>query len=398
MNIMADTYYGEIESPLGGKFSISNASSLTLPDPSPETLIPIAARSLGYDLVKTNNYNNVRDTQYSLAGNKIIYFSSKRYVDWAGPETVASYAVEEGLSDGSASQDVALKVQQQVLLELDDILSWLKKLAQDELDEIISCILEGLFTQKLPLAQSPKLNIKSVPVIYTYTLEAGHGVEVLSEFLHLPENPLKPLLAELHVDAITHAVPALGNMITNGTSGVSVPVTHNAFVIEWLDPTNKSNWLSTLVDNFDQLAHQVATADVTSLLQTLGSASATAFQPYFAQLNYTSFLLNHIQDAVLSNLLTTLNLTGSVLQSLESSPPTEIIDLTNTQLAKNLAAWMKKHGLAIGNDANVTFESLTFDLTTYRIEASISLHHRNVWNLADIPTEYKDFLTKNHLL
>jgi hypothetical protein len=93
------------------------------PDLDLNTLLATAARSLGFDLVKSNDYDNVLKNLRAHSGDKIIYFSSRRFVDWCGPETLASYAVEVGLTAGAEAEDVATKAQHQVFLELDDILA-----------------------------------------------------------------------------------------------------------------------------------------------------------------------------------------------------------------------------------------------------------------------------------
>lgn len=272
----------------------------------------------------------------------------------------------------------------------------MKKLAQDDLTDIVSAIVESLLTQQPPHVQLPSVTIKPATVNYTYELRLGHGVEVLSEFLHLPANPLQPLLSELHVDAIKSAVPELGNLITAGAAGITVTVPHNAFVITWANPVEKGPWLKSLADDFDDLVHQLSSDGVESLLHGAASGISSHLQSSFALLNYNSFLQTYIQNAVLTDILSHLNLTSSDVQALEC-PPVETLDITNTPFARNLSAWMKKHNFAIGNEAQIKFDSLTFDLTTYRLEASLSLRHRHVWNLGEIPQEFQGFLSKYRL-
>src|SRR5207253_2127092 len=102
------------------------------------------------------------------AGN--FYFASKRFVDWAGPETVGRYVAGGPVTGGSAAvRRVLADAGQRVREELPAVATWLRVRGQADAESAARLLLSG---QPTPWAH---LKIELIPVRYSTREKSGAG-------------------------------------------------------------------------------------------------------------------------------------------------------------------------------------------------------------------------------
>lgn len=84
---------------------------------------------------RANDYARIRDSYYRLYGRGNVYFSSRRFTDWAKPETLVEYGVQAVLSGGAAYPAIMRRIQSQTMKEVTVLSRWLalKGVQQPEL-------------------------------------------------------------------------------------------------------------------------------------------------------------------------------------------------------------------------------------------------------------------------
>lgn len=121
-----------------------------------------------FSVKRGNEYKRIRDSYYKKHGQANVYFASKGFVDWAGPETAGRWVVTAVASGGSASlAQASQEARDRVRAELPRILNFLRSRGIREAGAVGERLLAG---QSLRV---PKLNLKWQTVAYTTTLEVA---------------------------------------------------------------------------------------------------------------------------------------------------------------------------------------------------------------------------------
>jgi len=81
-----------------------------------------------------------------FAPGAILYFSSRRFVQWASVETIAGYLAKIFATSGEGCKDVVTSVINQLMLEFNDLYGWLKNTAQQNADAIVDAFIDAIVT------------------------------------------------------------------------------------------------------------------------------------------------------------------------------------------------------------------------------------------------------------
>jgi hypothetical protein len=109
---------------------------------------------------RTNNYAQVGQP----SANR--YFASQSFVDWAGPETIATWAVEAVASGGSSLSAVPGEIAAHLTTEAQGIAAWLQARLGDAADQVADQIVNALVSRQN--LQTPLFQIQWQPVDYYY--------------------------------------------------------------------------------------------------------------------------------------------------------------------------------------------------------------------------------------
>ncbi|TWU04863.1 hypothetical protein Pla52n_29080 [Stieleria varia] len=357
--------------------------NISFPDLDP---IEVITNLLGVELVIHNNYDTIRDSQYAEFGATNVYFSSERFVEYFGGETLLGDAVEIVATGGSAAKDAITDLANQLRLEFNDLFSWLELKGQEQFDSIVPGLFKALITQT-PF-ESPHLELRWTPVTYRYELDFSDAGGKLAKL-----NPLQQLATDqlLESDYVKSLIDGLN---------LNVDSPHAAFTLVWkipegIDPPTLEEINAEIDANlqdfdFDDFSGLSITGELIDLtiaeLKTQGLPEVTG--QILGELAKVIIGEKQIEAVVAGQIAGRLDfdfdfirteLDQFRLQNLEGYK----LDLRGTPAGIRLAEFFDR--ITFGNVGTAMLDELSFDLTTFTLKVSGTLCHKHSWgSLADI--------------
>lgn len=135
-----------------------------------EGLVPEAAGKL-WNHEEKDEYDHRRSQYQTRYGAANVYFASKRFVNWAGPETIGKYVLDGVVTGGSSvypqiMHDVETRAQE----ELPPLIDWLKSRGMANAESAARQLLTG-HTPRWPF-----LKFEMIPVRYSSREKPLHAV------------------------------------------------------------------------------------------------------------------------------------------------------------------------------------------------------------------------------
>lgn len=107
-------------------------------------MIPTGHMGSGHVKVeRTNEYNRIRNSYFHRYGRENVYFSSRRFTDWAKPEALFHYGAQAVLSGGSASPAIMHRIRSQTMKEVTALSRWLAVKGVQQPELIARRLLQG---------------------------------------------------------------------------------------------------------------------------------------------------------------------------------------------------------------------------------------------------------------
>ena len=342
--------------------------SFSFPDIDP---IEAATKLFGFDLIVTDNYNEVRDGLYAQHGPQNVYFSSERFVDYVGVESVVSVAAEAFLLGAAAAEDALKELGEQLRLEMNDVMGWLELKGEEQIEAIVPGLMKSFLTQEDFV--SPHLEVRWTQVDYHYELVEG------------------PVLGKA-IKAIAGDDADLSDLIGGKELNVTSP--HGAFAIVWsipegidpLDPTEIDAEFDAHLDklNFSEPSGPSLTSDLVDLaLQELESEGVPSIVIDTLSLLTTSIgSAQQFEDELKQLIFDELGLDVDLIESkLSSGNP--IVDLKGTSVGERLSLLLGK--MTFGNAGASELKSMKLNLNKMTLEIEGSLCHKHSWgSVSDI--------------
>jgi hypothetical protein len=215
-------------------------------------------------------------------------------------------------------------------------------------------------------------------------MRRGPGTELLSKFLGNIPDPMSMLMDQFAPDSIRDIAPDLSALLKGDRSAASI--SHKAIAIRWKGPTSRDQWLKARATSLNGISLSVGmpsaelilnrVTDTTILRQVISAVPREWTEAVLASLNggqiNTPFrdrlieLIGHIPEGSLQS--------GTLNHSW--------ISLDGTPAASRLEAIFRP--FVIGNEGEVRLQSLELDLSTGRLEGTVSGRHRHVWKFSDL--------------
>jgi hypothetical protein len=360
-NFRTGSYYGSLDLGAGASFDTNDLDSLLadqIPIPQFDP-IQTATTAVGLHTVITSGYNATRASYLNSTGT--TYFSSERFVNWASPRTLGTYIAAIVASGGSATSSVIKDAEGQLMLELNDIVSWLENVGVSSVESAAGSLLGGMFkalfggSGSTMMVGSQPISFAVVNVPVTYSVQAGSSM--------LPN--ISSLVGKSNGSLFTGTEPHLGFAITLGYGYYNT------------DPYGYA------LSSFDQTkltdTNLLAQAFPAILQAALGQSSDSRVTKALKALNYSEYAATYAQSSLRDRLFGALHLSGSDLAKIYQ-PGNPIIDLTHTHVADGLLSLLLP--LALGNEHSASVDQMQFNLETDTLSIKVSLHHRHSWGSA----------------
>jgi hypothetical protein len=371
-NFGTGSYFAALDLGFGATLDTEALKSLTqgtIPIPNVNPL-QAAAAALGFRLRESNGYQAARDA-FLAGSNGNAYFASERFVRWFSPENLLKQGAVAVATGGASTASTMREMRAQLLLELNDIYSWLKvrgvQAAETLAGQVLGALVEGVLHGSAPNLSVPGLGLSVVgsTVPFSYTPEFG--------ITGLPSavlQKLEPFKAPLKVNS-----------------------PHFAFGIVLSGLPSGGNVLQNEVNSFDQNKLSLAGGLDAALGSIINSALQSAPRDARQVLNRLlagGFSSTFAESAARDRLFAALGLSTAELKK-NFHPGNPVIDLTNSPVAARLAQFL--HPLAQGNEPSVTIDRLEFNLSGYTLNMKVTLRHRQSWGtVAEALTAVNDFV------
>ncbi|MGB7326240.1 MAG: hypothetical protein WBD31_15305 [Rubripirellula sp.] len=357
--------------------------NLSFPDLDP---IEVITNVLGVELLVTNNYDEIRNDQFSEFGATNVYFSSERFVEYFGGETLLGDAAELVVTLGPSSKDALTDLANQLRMELNDLFSWLKQKGETQFESIVSGIFKSLLTQQ-PF-ESPHLELKWTPVTYRYELDFASAGGKLANL-----NPLATLAADEILDS-----PYVQSLIDGLNLNADSP--HAAFTLVWKIPDGEDvpaiNEMDAAIDSyledfdFEDFSAPSLTTELVDLAtrelreQGLPDLSVDILDELANVMLGARSYEGVIAGQLLDRLDFDLDFIRDEFADLrDRSGDGFELDLRDTPAGERLAAFFDR--ITFGNVGKASLDEFSFDLTTFTVKVSGTLCHKHSWgSLADI--------------
>lgn len=340
-NLQTGGYYAGVELVKGVTLDTERLrdwmnGKMTLPEVTPVTA---AASLVGLKTDTSSDYEAVRNSEYTAHGGANVYFSSSRFADWAGPQTLARLTALTALGGTVGANQTLAEVKSYLQLELQDLATWLQQKGAEQAPRLAVQILSAIANQSdLSL---PELELKIMPVTYTHKISSG---------------------------------------LLGGSQSVSE--SHVGFSIVWrgalagdplLGALNQldSKKLTGGFGNFSDLALTALgdlplSKELTTILTAVLSGGAAGVESTDA-----------FDKIVIEKLSEILGLSqADLLKMYQTGNP--LIDLTsNDTIRRKFQDTLDD--MAQGNQKSSEIKKLVFNVSTMSFEADIVLHHKHSW-------------------
>jgi hypothetical protein len=135
-----------------------------------EGLVPEAAGKL-WNHEEKNDYALLKGQFEKRYGAAKVYFASRKFVDWAGPETIGKYVIDGVISGGTAVYPVIMQdVEKRAKAELPGLTDWLKRRGMANAESAARQLLSG------QTPRWPYLKFEMIPVRYSSREKPLHAV------------------------------------------------------------------------------------------------------------------------------------------------------------------------------------------------------------------------------
>lgn len=166
-NVYSGEIRGDLDLGRGAKVSLHDLYKVMQGDLTPIYANALAAR-------QRSAYDSVVDSLRDQHGKSNVYFASKSFVDWAGPETIVRWGAEAVLSDGASLSTVPNEVANKLRAELTGITNWLKSRVSDGTEkQLANKLVEALASRKNIDTPFFKVEWKKVSYWYESALVSG---------------------------------------------------------------------------------------------------------------------------------------------------------------------------------------------------------------------------------
>ncbi|MFO0890754.1 MAG: hypothetical protein U0790_16615 [Isosphaeraceae bacterium] len=328
---------------------------------------PLEAASPGLlSITKESHYQEARDAYLKEHPDDIVYFASERFVDWASLETIADYVFKMYITDGSMTEPTLKECHQYVMLEYEDILSWLKLLGTEEAELVAIEILSSLMDQKQSAYldggkewKSAGCTLNSLLVEYTYDVKPT----LLTDF-PLDLIPKPPGFTE---SAPERDLPARKH--------------HAAFAIRMTLPGGRDARLKNRVENF---AAQRLTL-LEDKLESLKEKSTGRLHDLLVRGNFQQSIKELKEGRITETFFEKIGLKKEDISWNGGLP---IIDLKQTAAARTIEE--KLRWVVFGNEKEVRFDKFEFDIVHCTLEGRVRFRHRHTWpSLREVDSELR---------
>jgi hypothetical protein len=392
LNASTGCNFGKLDLPLGLTVTTSEIANPQLPKFDFTKFLQFAVRALGFTLSETDEYENTRNAALT-ASTGSLYFSSRRFVEWTSPQTIASYIAKLVATSGGSFKDVVSDIVEQISLEFNDIVAWLSFVLPESAESVIDAVVEAVVHQHKPALNIPNLTIDVIDVPYVYRLQPGPGTEVLGKFLKKVLGPIPDpaswLLKEIVPDAAKDLVPNFADLLAGKAQAATVML--KAVVITFAGDVSRDQWLKKQIEKLNSVSLSVAVQTPEVLVKQLIKGSALGkiiervenlLPPGVEDLVIAVATGQSVDTVLRDKLLDLIKLPSVTLPPLPAVP-SPYIDLTKSPIAAQLQAVFGS--LAIGNEEHpVKVTKLELDLSSYSFHLQVSVRHRLVWKLKDL--------------
>lgn len=337
-NFETGSFYGKID--LGSGLTLDNekiqdwmSGVFAIPDINPVQFMVSSAT--GLQLSHQTNYTNARAQYFASHAGGQNFFSSERFTDWASAETAAHQIALAIITDGSSTDQTIKEVQDQVLLEFNDLYSWLLQTGETDIENAATCALSAMLGEPCPSSSAIQITAQAEGVSCTYSASSSWETNLPTE-----------LFPNLKIASPSATFPSSHLAFGLSIDGANVGAT------QYQDAMNA-------FDHLTDVSGDVQALFTKAVAHLLAGGSAKAAQ-YFTNMDIGTMSSRLVSQAVSSGLFNQLGISSQVLatQFQQGNP---IIDLTNTQVAVNLANLLRP--LAQGNERSAKVDKLEIDLS-----------------------------------
>ncbi|WP_168565817.1 dockerin type I domain-containing protein [Crateriforma spongiae] len=353
----------------------------------------------GADLVVTDEYDQTRNALYQEFGAQNVFFATRRFVEYFGGETAAEVAVEIYLTGGEGVEDAIRDFGEHMRLEMNDLLAWIERKAEDQVEALGPMLLKSLILQQ-PV-QSPHIELRWMPINYNYEIKE------------------KPLTGELIKGITGGSKGSLAELV--GRDGLDLDSPHLGFALIWqipdgVEPEELGEAIDTDVAEFDfdfsgdpdsedifsgasiegavvdvvlkQLEEEGASEEVIDGLDALAGVifGSGTFEQAFAQ------VMTKLMDEAIREMLPgeADPYVTFIQNELKKSDGDEfVLDLTNTPIGQKVVTFLDK--ISFGNQGKATLTKLTLNLSTFVLQMDGELCHKHSWgSIGDLAENVSD--------